>query len=357
MSGSGWGRNHKIERLPAQRAIRKIGSSAGPEYPLIRARDGFEPNRVSPIVSRQSPAPAKINLFLAVTGRRADGFHDLVSVVAPLVWGDTLEVEPSPAKAAEDAPRAAGTAEGPFELECSDPAVPRDGGNLVLKAARAFAEGTGWTGRARFILTKRIPVSSGLGGGSSDAATALLALNRLSGGLLDASGMAAVAARVGSDCPLFLHAAPVAMRGRGERLEPLPPAAASRLRGRRVLVFKPGFGIATSWAYGRLAAAAPGSYVPASEAENRLRAWIWDSQAPAESLLFNSMEPAVFGKFAALPALLGDLRRRYGLAPMMSGSGSACFALLGENTDTGPVVCAIRDAWGPDAFLVDTRIA
>ena len=307
-------------------------------------------------MNRPYPAPAKINLFLAITGRRPDGFHELVSLAAPLAWGDALEValNPTPEGAA---PGPAGEpAKDRFELTCADPLVPRDGSNLVLKAARAFADESGWSGRARFGLTKRVPIASGLGGGSSDAATALLALNRLTGGLLDASRLEAVAARVGSDCPLFLHAGPTVMRGRGERLESLPPSAAARLRGRRVLVFKPGFGIATSWAYGRLAAGAPGSYVSAAEAEARLRSWIGDPQAPAESLLFNSMEPPAFGKFIALPLLLGDLRERFGLTPRMSGSGSACFALLGERVDPGPIERAIREAWGPAAFVVDTRI-
>src|SRR5581483_6186978 len=112
--------------------------------------------------------PAKLNLYLAVTGRRADGFHDLVSVVVKLDFGDTLTVEPS------------GRA-GRFELVCDDSTLPIDDTNLVLKAARAFAAAARWTGGVRFALTKRIPVGAGLGGGSSDAAAALRALNQLAG--------------------------------------------------------------------------------------------------------------------------------------------------------------------------------
>ena len=112
-------------------------------------------------------APAKLNLFLAITGRRADGFHDLVSVVAPVDVGDTLRVT--------------GVADGKFALSCDDAAVPVDETNLVLKAARAFGRATGWTGGARFGLEKRIPVGAGLGGGSSDAVAALRGLNALAG--------------------------------------------------------------------------------------------------------------------------------------------------------------------------------
>lgn len=288
-------------------------------------------------------APAKLNLFLAVTGRRADGFHDLVSVVAPLAWGDTLTATP----AAE------------FSLACSDPAVPVDGANLVLRAAAAFAAATGWSGGAAFHLEKRIPMGAGLGGGSSDAVAALRALGRLAGpaATLAPGRLAALAAGLGSDCPLFLADGPVVLRGRGERVEPLPAAAAQRLRGRRVLVFKPAFGIATPWAYSRLAAQAPAGYLPAAEAEARLERWLADPAAPAEALLGNNMEPPAFSKFVALPVLLDELRARFGLAPRMSGSGSACFALLDEKTDPAPVVAAVRDAWGESAFVQVTRLA
>ena len=102
-------------------------------------------------------SPAKINLFLAVTGRRADGYHELVSVVAPLTFGDELTVETG-----EMRPESGEQ----FSLECDDPQVPVDGSNLVLKAAEAFATATGWKAAVRFRLAKRIPVGAGLGGGT-----------------------------------------------------------------------------------------------------------------------------------------------------------------------------------------------
>lgn len=294
------------------------------------------------------PAPAKINLFLAVTGRRADGFHDLVSVVAPLEFGDTLTA------AATDEGRGA---RGEFSLACDDPAVPTDESNLILKAARAFAAATGWRGGAKFQLEKRISMGAGLGGGSSDAATALRALNALAGTPLAPAALAEVAAQVGSDCPLFLPGGPVIMRGRGERVEALPEGAAARLRGRRVLVFKPGFGVPTPWAYARLAAQAPAGYLAAADAEARLAAWACDGRAPVEALLYNNMEPVAFAKFVALPALLDALHARFGLNARMSGSGSACFALLAGDAPVGEITAAIHAAWGVSALVVLTRIA
>ena len=230
-------------------------------------------------------APAKINLFLAVTGRRTDGFHDLVSVVAPLAWGDTLWIESGGrrAESGEIEPNAAAEAVtgGGITLECDEACVPGDETNLIVKAARLFREATGWREPVHFRLEKRIPLGAGLGGGSSDGTAALRGLDLLAGHPLAPAALAELAARVGSDCALFLHGAPVVMRGRGERVAALPAAAAARLRGRRVLVFKPDFGIGTPWAYQRLAAEAPAGYVPAAEAEARLAAWLADPSAPA----------------------------------------------------------------------------
>jgi 4-diphosphocytidyl-2-C-methyl-D-erythritol kinase len=285
-------------------------------------------------------SPAKINLFLAITGRRPDGFHDLVSVVAQLAWGDTLVVEP----AAE------------FSLECSGEPAPQDGTNLILQAAEAFRGATGYQRGARFRLEKRIPVGAGLGGGSSNAATALRALNQLAGDLLAPAELAALAARLGSDCPLFLEQHPVIMRGRGERVEALPETARRRLRGRAILLFKPAFGISTPWAYAQLAAAAPASYLAADQAENRLAQWL-QANEPVERLLFNNMEPPAFRKFPALPALLGVMRARFGLAVGMSGSGSACFALPDARAPIDEIAWTIRDSWGESALVHHTHLA
>lgn len=286
-------------------------------------------------------SPAKINLFLAVTGRRADGFHDLVSVAAPLGFGDELVAEASGA--------------GGFTLSCDVAEVPVDESNLILKAARLFAAATGWSGGAHFRLTKRTPMGAGLGGGSSNAVATLRALDRLAGGRMSTAQFETMAAQLGSDCALFLREAPVVMRGRGERVGELPAGAAARLRGRRVLVFKPSFGIATPWAYGRMVARG-GDYLPVPEAEARLEAWSAGG-APAEELLFNNMEPAAFEKYLALPVLLARLRAEFGLALRMSGSGSACFALLGDDQVTSPIAARIRECWGPAAIVAETRIA
>jgi 4-diphosphocytidyl-2-C-methyl-D-erythritol kinase len=232
--------------------------------------------------------------------------------------------------------------------------VPVDGSNLVLRAAEAFAAATGWGEPVHFCLTKRIPPGAGLGGGSSNAVAALRALNQLSGGLLDASRLGEVAAKLGSDCALFLANAAVVMRGRGDRVEPLPDPVA-RLRGRRVLLFKPSFGISTPWAYQRMVARGR-DYLPMAEAENRLWGWLGGA-GPAEGLLFNNMEPAAFEKYIALPLLLEKLRGECGVVARMSGSGSACYALLGDDQVADPLVVRIRACWGAGAFVRESRIS
>lgn len=286
-------------------------------------------------------APAKINLFLAITGRRPDGFHELLSVGVPVCFGDELVIQER--------------ADSAYSLDCDDPSVPIDDTNLVLRAARLFAETVGENRGAHFQLKKRVPIGAGLGGGSSDGTAALLGLNQQRASPLDDKTLARLAAKLGSDCALFLHQVPCLMRGRGEQITPLPEAAAARLLGRRVFIFKPSFGISTAWAYGEMAKRGPVSYVPAPAAEERLSRWI-DSTAPAEELLFNNMEPVAFSKFIALPTLLEQLRQRFGLAVGMSGSGSACYALLAEKMDADPLIGQIQDAWGKDVFVVETRI-
>jgi 4-diphosphocytidyl-2-C-methyl-D-erythritol kinase len=286
-------------------------------------------------------SPAKLNLLLAITGRRPDGFHDLVSVVAPVKFGDTLTVERRPS--------------GEFLLECNDPTVPRGETNLILRAAKLFNDTAEEPVGARFILEKRIPMGAGLGGGSSNAVAALQALNQLVIRPFSREVLLDLAIKLGSDCPLFLRGAPVVMRGRGEQVEPLARSGHSRLSGRRVLIFKPDFGIATAWAYGRMVAAAPASYLPALEAEGRLERWV-NSSDPAEKLLFNNMEQPAFAKYPALPTLLERLASDFGVAAAMSGSGSACFALLRDETPADAVISRIREAWGRYTFISDTEI-
>ena len=283
-------------------------------------------------------APAKVNLMLSVQGRRADGFHDLTSLVAPLEFGDELEL------------RLSG---GPSDsLVVEGQSVPLDGSNLVLKAAQAFREKTGRAETFDFRLKKRIPAGAGLGGGSSDAVAALKGMDALLGTGLGPAALREVAADLGSDCPFFVDAAPTFMRGRGERLERVDEAVSERLAGQRLLLFRPGFGVETAWAYRRLAAH-PEGYEPASLAEAHLRAFRDGGELSA--VMRNGFEAVVGRKFLAIPCLLAILQDR-GFRCMMSGSGSACFALVEDDAQVAEMTRIVLNCWGESTFWVETSL-
>lgn len=284
-------------------------------------------------------APAKLNLMLAITGTRADGFHDLVSLVAPVpALCDELKMELRPECAADS-------------LSCGVPGVPTDASNLVLKAAAAFRVRVPAFPHAHFDLKKNIPHGAGLGGGSSDASAALLMMAEAAGtDAPSAEALAGIAAEVGSDCPLFLAGTPVVMRGRGERVERLSSAENEAIARKRFLIFKPAFGVPTGAVYAKMKNAAPKFYTRESVAEARLAAWR-ENPAVAPLPLFNDMEAPVFEKYVALPALFRILRERFALDPHMSGSGSACFAEISAGTDVPAVAVCIRDCWGDTAFV------
>ncbi|MHB8644569.1 MAG: 4-(cytidine 5'-diphospho)-2-C-methyl-D-erythritol kinase [Thermomicrobiales bacterium] len=150
-------------------------------------------------------APAKLNLGLAVTGRRTDGYHNLVSLMVTLELADTVRVESART----------------FSLVCDDPALAGDD-NLVLHAARAFQEATGERRAARITLMKRIPVAAGLGGGSSDAAATLIALDALWGTHASDDRLLRLARSLGADVPFALYGGAMIARGTGDVLTPAP---------------------------------------------------------------------------------------------------------------------------------------
>jgi 4-diphosphocytidyl-2-C-methyl-D-erythritol kinase len=150
-------------------------------------------------------APAKLNLGLAVTGRRTDGYHNLLSLMASLRLADSVRVEPARA----------------FSLVCDDPALAGEG-NLVLRAARAFQSATGEQRAAHLTLAKRIPVAAGLGGGSGDAAATLIALDALWGTNAPDGMLLRLAREIGADVPFALYGGAMIARGIGDVLTPAP---------------------------------------------------------------------------------------------------------------------------------------
>lgn len=250
-------------------------------------------------------ARAKVNLFLHVTGRRVDGYHTLDSLAVFAGAADMLSAEPADALTLEVG--------GPFGagLDAGD-------GNLVLRAAGALREAAGLSGGARLVLDKRLPVASGIGGGSADAAAALRLLGRLWDVAIPPDDVAAIALTLGADVPVCLASRAARMGGIGEALAPAP-----RLPPCGLLLVNPGAAVSTADVFraraGGFTPAAdlPGAWPDAAAMARDLRRTRNDLEAPARALC-----PAIGDVLAAISSRPGCLLAR------MSGSGATCFGLF-----------------------------
>lgn len=269
-------------------------------------------------------APAKLNLFLEVRGKRPDGYHDLETLMVGIDLYDTLELQPAPG--------------GHITLTCDPPGLSTGPDNLVWKAADRLRTAAGRPDLGASIrLTKRIPMQAGLAGGSSDAAAALVGLNRVWKLDLPKPELAAVAAAVGSDVAFFLDLPAAWCTGRGEIVSPEPPWAAFHV----VLVCPP-VGLATADVFRRLTV--PDTPASGDAARAAFRA---GDPAALGAALFNRLEaPAV-----DLAPLVGAVYSRLaGLNPAgcrMSGSGSAVFAVARSADDAARLAAAFRAATPP----------
>jgi 4-diphosphocytidyl-2-C-methyl-D-erythritol kinase len=254
------------------------------------------------------PAPAKLNLFLHVTGRRADGYHELQTVFQFLDYGDELHFAPR--------------RDGVLRRVTPVPGVP-DGDDLCLKAARALKERSGCTLGCDIRLDKRIPLGGGLGGGSSDAATTLVALNRLWDLALDDDALAAIGASLGADVPVFVRGVAAWAEGIGDRLTPVLPAEPW------YLVVTPPCAVPTREMYAdpHLSRATPPTH--------------W-----AEFLVgrtHNDFEPVARRRYPEVGQAL-DWAARYGRA-RLSGSGASVFVAFEQREAAEQVRTQVPTAW------------
>ncbi len=269
-------------------------------------------------------APAKINLTLHVRGRRADGWHDLESLVAFSGAADRLRLAPGEGLSLSVA--------GPTAQDAGP-----DDDNLVLRAARAFlARFPGARGGA-FHLVKRLPAQAGLGGGSSDAAAALRLLARANGLAPDDPALFELAASIGADVAVCLDPRARMMRGRGEELGPrlrLPPLYAVLLR--------PAVGLETAQVF-REMGYAPGEASPLGPHPEILDGADYSALLAALRRGRNDMEDAACALAPSVSAALAVLAAAPGAGlARMSGSGSCCFALFGERRAARRAAAAIR---------------
>jgi 4-diphosphocytidyl-2-C-methyl-D-erythritol kinase len=274
-------------------------------------------------------SPCKVNLLLNILGKRADGFHELETVMQPINLCDELSFE-----------RAAGG----ITLTCSEPSLPTDSTNLVYRAAAKFLERAGIRDGVRVHLEKKIPMAAGLGGGSGNAATTLLALNEMFGAPLASEALHDIAASLGSDIPFFLQSKPALATGRGEKIQPLDNFAA--LEGRAFLLVHPGFGIATAWAYKELSRF-PSALNGEPGRAAKLIALLNDGDTrKAGCEFYNSLEAPALEKYPWLPVLQDFLRENGALATMMSGSGSTTFAIASDTCAAQELEERVREKFG-----------
>jgi 4-diphosphocytidyl-2-C-methyl-D-erythritol kinase len=267
-------------------------------------------------MSLETKSPCKVNLLLNILGRRADGFHELETVLHPVKVYDQLTF-------ARGGNR--------VELSCSDVALPADAQNLVHRAATAFFSAAGINEGVKIRLEKKIPLAAGLGGGSGNAATTLMALNELFGRPLAPAKLNELAASLGSDVPFFLQNQPALATGRGEKTQTLDFFPA--LRDKAFLLIHPGFGVSTAWAYQALArfpTALNGQPGRARALVSNLQTNHWPAVADG---FYNSLEAPVLEKYPVLALFQEFLRANGALAALMSGSGSTTFAVV-ENVAT-----------------------
>jgi 4-diphosphocytidyl-2-C-methyl-D-erythritol kinase len=260
-------------------------------------------------LTRQSPC--KVNLLLNVLGKRADGYHELETILQPVGLCDLLHFER----------RSAG-----LEFTVNHPGLPADSTNLVQRAASAFLEAARIKDGVGIHLEKNIPVAAGLGGGSGNAANTLLGLNELFGRPLSFERLTAIAATLGSDVPFFLQDKPALATGRGERITPLDPFPA--LRGLWLLLVHPGFGISTAWAYRKLAKYPEALAGKPGRAEHLISLMQGTDLAAAARQFYNALEAPALAKYPLLAMFQEFLTANGAVAALMSGSGSTTFALV-----------------------------
>jgi len=253
-------------------------------------------------------APAKVNLFLEVSGRRPDGYHEIESIFQAISIFDTVVIET--------------TASGPVIVSCNVEALETPE-NLAVRAARAFREAAGLKCGVRIDLEKRIPVEAGLGGGSSDAAAVLVGLNRLAGAPFTNDALREMAGRLGSDVPFFIEGGTALARGRGEVLEHVDLPCELYF-----VVLYPGFGTSTEEVYKNLNLKLTGQKRNAKVLWELMRSGKLDA---AGEEFFNRLEETAI----ALDDRLGKLKllmsgRTGGASVLVSGSGSSLFSAFAD---------------------------
>jgi 4-diphosphocytidyl-2-C-methyl-D-erythritol kinase len=247
-------------------------------------------------------AAAKVNLALEVLRRRPDGYHEIATVMQTVDLSDRLVLEDSDA----------------LEIRTGAPGVPTDERNLAYRAAAALRDAAGISRGARITLDKRIPVAAGLGGGSTDAAAALVGLNRLWGLRWPVAGLEELAVSLGMDVPFFLRGGAALATGRGEQLAPLRSTALG------LVLVNPRFAVSTAEMYGRVT---PAMYSDGARARAAAGALATHQPGRVARSLYNGLEAAARATYPQIGQMQAALVAAGALGAAMSGSGPTVFGV------------------------------
>lgn len=287
----------------------------------------------------QKKSPCKVNLLLNILSRRPDGFHELETVMQPVRLCDEIAFERTG---------------NSIELSCSDQSLPVDSRNLVFRAAEKFFAAAKIPVGVKIHLEKKIPLAAGLGGGSGNAATTLIALNELWGNPLAPEKLSEIAASLGSDIPFFLQDKPALATGRGEKIQPLENFPA--LADKAFLLIHPGFGISTPWAYQNLARFPDALNGQKGRAEKLLRLLQTGDLKAAATEFYNSLEAPALEKFPVLQLYQEFLLANGAKTALMSGSGSTTFAIC-ENVQAAESLAAkFKSKFGANGWTAVVKI-
>jgi 4-diphosphocytidyl-2-C-methyl-D-erythritol kinase len=282
----------------------------------------------------EKKSPCKVNLLLNILGKRADGFHELETVMHPVNVFDELSFD---------------RVTRGFHLTCSEPALPADAGNLVHRAATLFFQKTEIRDGVRIHLEKKIPLAAGLGGGSGNAAMTLLGLNEIFGKPLSTRALQDIAASLGSDIPFFLQTKPGLGTGRGEKIQPLDFFPA--MKDAAMLLVHPGFGISTPWAYQNLARFPSALNGTPGRAQKLISLLQTADLRTAGAEFYNSLEAPALEKYPLLALFQEFFRENGAAATLMSGSGSTTFALAQHLAAAEQLAEKFKAKFGPTYWL------
>ncbi|MBI4489238.1 MAG: 4-(cytidine 5'-diphospho)-2-C-methyl-D-erythritol kinase [Deltaproteobacteria bacterium] len=280
-------------------------------------------------------APAKVNLYLRIVGKRRDGYHLLDTIMVPVSLYDEIEItRPKMGKGG-------GMGKGSLTVTCDHPQVPRGRKNLAYQAASLLLGHKGIRDPVRIHIQKRIPVGGGLGGGSSDAAATLHGLNRLFRLGSGRSEILSLGASLGADVPFFIYGHPARARGIGEKLEPLP--VFPRLW---MVILYPGFPVSTRWVYQNLV------FKLTKPIENIRINFSCEHPKKLRRLLVNDLERVTIRRYPRIAFLKERLLQEGATGALMSGSGSSVFGIFTAGQRARKAFFRLRKEEGVQAYLV-----